>query len=229
MDAMRRGPASTAQTATAADPAAPPASYPGSTAALLWEVRLAWAGAALLPLPAVMVTSPASSADVGCMYLGVACAWLATEILRRGGFPLTHREWRLKARAACMAIVGVVALFVTMGYAAGAQSRIPFVVLAALSATPALGLVPWLVLRVREPYLAIMLGAMILVAAKLAACVVARIVYGPDFLEQGYVAGDWETAKLMITLFWTLTVLCSVAGLIAVGRKFRRTSGVPVT
>ena len=88
----------------------------------------------------------------------------------------------------------------------------------------ALGLVQWLVLRVRERYLAIMLGAMFLVAAKLAACVVARIVYGPDFLAQGYVAGDWETAKLMITLFWTLTVLCSVAGLIASDRKFRRTS-----
>ena len=221
---MRRGPASNAQTATAADSAAPPASYTGSTAALLWEVRLAWAGAALLPLPAVMVTDPLNSTDVGCLYLGVACAWLATEILRRGGLPGTRREWRIKVRAVCVAVAAVAVLFITMGSAAGAQSQIPFPVLAALSATPALGLVPWLVLRVREPYLAIMLGAMILVAAKLAACVVARIVYGPDFLEQGYVAGDWETAKLMITLFWTLTVLCSVAGLIASDRKFRRTS-----
>src|SRR5688500_13826600 len=128
---MRHVPVSTAQTPTAADTAAPPASYTGSTSALLWEMRLAWAGAALLPLPAVMVTNPDNSADVGCMYLGVACAWLTTEILRRGGFPANHPAWRVKARAAWIAVVGVVALFVTMGYAAGTQSRIPFVVLAA--------------------------------------------------------------------------------------------------
>jgi hypothetical protein len=185
---------------------------------------MAWAGAALLPVPAVAVTNPVNGTDVGCLYLGVSCAWLATEIFRRGGLPVTAREWRTKVCAVWIAVVPVVALFVMMGYAAGAQSRIPFPLLAALSATPALGLVPWLVLRVREPYLAVMLGAIILVLAKLSACVVARVVYGPDFMAQGYVAGDWRTAKLMITLFWSLTVLSSVAGLVASGRKLNRTS-----
>jgi hypothetical protein len=45
--------------------------------------------------------------------------------------------------------------------------------------------------------------------AKLAACVAARVAYGPGFIEQGYVAADWRTAKLMISLFWGQVVAMS--------------------
>ena len=197
---------------------------PPSTLALLRDLRTACAAAALLPLPAVVITNPASSTDVGCLYLGLSCAWLAAEILCRGGLPVTTPQWRTKLFALWLAMPPVVALFTLMGLAAGTESRIPFPLLAILSTTPALGLVPWLVLRLREPFLAIILAAMTLVTAKLAACVVARLVYGPDFIAMGYVAGDWRTAKLMITLFWTLTVLLSLVCALAADRRIARSS-----
>jgi hypothetical protein len=50
---------------------------------------------------------------------------------------------------------------------------------------------------------------------KLAACVVARLTYGPDYIALGYVSADWNSAKLMISLMWSGTVLVSVIAAIA--------------
>ena len=86
--------------------------------------------------------------------------------------------------------------------------------------SPALGLVPWLTLRLRQPWGAIILGAMIVALIKIAACVVARVVYGPDYIAQGYVSADWQTAKLMISLMWAGTLLISALALVACHRGF---------
>jgi hypothetical protein len=63
-------------------------------------------------------------------------------------------------------------------------------------------------------------AALVALAAKLAGCVVARVVYGPGFLEQGSVAGDWNTARLMITIFWGLTTALSLSGLADSYRRY---------
>ena len=93
-----------------------------------------------------------------------------------------------------------------------------------LSATPALGLAPWLSLRVRQQYAALILGAMIVGSLKLVGCIVARLVYGPQFDELGYIAGDWRTAKLMISTLWGLTAGVSLSLLLADWWKFKRQS-----
>ena len=61
---------------------------------------------------------------------------------------------------------------------------------------------------------------MIVGTIKIVACGVARIVYGPDFIALGYVAGDWQTAKLMISIMWTGTVAVSILGLVACSTCF---------
>jgi hypothetical protein len=63
---------------------------------------------------------------------------------------------------------------------------------------------------------------MLVLAAKLAGCVVARIVYGPDYIERGYVSADWRSAKLMISLFWSFSTLLSVGLLMADYRSCKR-------
>ena len=63
---------------------------------------------------------------------------------------------------------------------------------------------------------------MLVLAAKLAACVVARIVYGPDYIERGYVSADWRSAKLMISLFWSFSTLLSLGLLLAEYRSCKR-------
>jgi len=108
------------------------------------------------------------------------------------------------------------------GSFAGVQSNIPLPILAVLGIAPSFGLVPWLTLRLRQPYAAIVLGAFAVALIKLAACVVARIVYGPDYIAQGYVSADWRTAKLMISLMWLGTLFVSGFALLACRRRFAR-------
>jgi len=149
-------------------------------------------------------------------------AWLATEIFRCDGLPVTYVEWHAKMLALWITVLTNVALFICLGLSVGMRSNLPFPLMAALSATPALGLAPWLSLRVRQQYAALILGAMIVGSLKLVGCIVARLVYGPQFNEMGYIAGDWRTAKLMISTFWCLTAGVSTSLLLADWWKFKR-------
>ena len=61
---------------------------------------------------------------------------------------------------------------------------------------------------------------MIVGLIKIGACVVARIVYGPDYIAQGFVSADWQTAKLMISLMWAGTLFASALALVACHRRY---------
>jgi hypothetical protein len=181
--------------------------------AILRQLFFAWAFAALLPLPVLLATNPASDSDIKCLYLGVAAAWFATEVFRPNGAPMSPELWRDKMLALLIAVAINVSLFILLGLSTGVQSNIPFPLKAAFSAVPALGVMPWLSQRVKQQYVAIFLGVTMITAAKLLGCIVARLVYGPNYLEEGYASGDWRTAKLMISLFWAFTISLS-AGLL---------------
>lgn len=131
-------------------------------------------------------------------------------------------------RAIVTAISVNVALFVGFGLAAGVQTHFPFPLMAVLSALPAIGIMPWMLRRVSQhPYAAIIFSGFLVFACKLAGCVVARLVYGPDYLAQGYAAADWRTAKLMITLLWSLSTLLSLGLLLAEYRFCARKDHAP--
>lgn len=182
-----------------------------------------WAVAAFLPLPILVATDPANSADVSCLYLGVINAWLVTEFHRSWGLPGSATSWRARMLAIISAISVNVALFVGFGLAAGVQTHFPFPLMAVLSALPAVGIMPWMLRRVSQhPYAAIIFSGFLIFACKLAGCIVARIVYGPDYIAQGYVAADWRTAKLMITLLWSFGTLLSLGLLLADYRSCAR-------
>jgi hypothetical protein len=198
---------------------------PGRSAANeLRAMAVTWAVAGILPLPVLVATDPATIGGIACLYLGLASGWLAAEFVRCGGMPESAGAWRARTLAVATAVAVNVALFIAFGVAAGVQTRFPFPLMAALSAIPAVGMLPWFLRRVRHPYASIVLAAVLLLAAKLAACVVARMVYGPDFVERGYVAADWRSAKLMISLFWSFSTLLSVGLLLADYRSCKRTA-----
>jgi hypothetical protein len=201
------------------------ASQPVRAAAnALRATAAAWAAAAMLPLPILATTDPAGSGFVSCLYLAFASGWLVVEFHRTGGGPPdSAASWRARTLAVVTAVAVNVALFVAFGVAAGVRTNFPFPLMAALSAIPAVGIVPWLLRRVRQPYASLVLAAVLVLAAKLAACVVARIVYGPDYLEQGYASADWRSAKLMISLFWVLGASMSLGLLLAESTRCKRT------
>ncbi len=176
---------------------------------------MTWVAAVCLPLPVLVMTNPATNADVSCLYLGLASAWLATQIVGCGGYPDSRPLWLTKTAAISLALAVNVILFVAIGELLSVRSNLPFPLLALFAVIPSIGLVPWMTLRIGEPFKAIVLSALVLLACKLSACVVARLVYGSDYMEHGYVAADWRTAKLMISLTWSsITVISlSLAGL----------------
>jgi hypothetical protein len=188
----------------------------------LRSLGMAWGFCALLPLPVLLAMNPAANADVSCWYLGIASAWLATEFFLCGNLPTTHIEWRGKMLALCCAVFINLALFVVLGMSLGVQSNIPFVLKASLSTIPALGLAPWLVLRVEGRYAAIILGITLVAMAKFSACIIALMVYGTDYVERGYASEDWNAAKLMISLFWLFTAVVSLVAMFASYRLVKR-------
>ncbi len=185
----------------------------------LRRLLLPWSFALLLPMPMLMVMADAANSDIATLYLALGAAWLAAEAFQPAHAPRTRAQWRTRLAALVIyqSLSGL--LFTVLGYMVGVQSNIPLPVLAGLGLAPALGLVPWLTLRFRQPYAAIVLAGIAMLALKLAACVVARVVYGPDYIALGYVSADWQTAKLMISLTWTGALLLSVGALIHCDRK----------
>ena len=167
------------------------------------HLRPEWLAALLLPLPALLMLDSATNSEAACVYLGIASAWLAGEAATRD-------------TSALPAIAINFAVFIALGTCVGVKSQIPFPLLATLSIIPA-AMIPSLTRRLGDPWRAMLAVAVILLVAKIAACGVARIAYGPNFIEAGYVSADWRQAKLMITTFWSLTAAASVA--IALGGR----------
>ena len=191
-----------------------------STAGRLRSMMEVWAFTAILPLP----IEAAQGAEIGCIYLGIFNAWLVTEYHRTRGAPVSVACWWARARVITVTVSANLALYVGFGLAGGVHTNFPFPLMAALSTIPALGVVPWMLRKIsRHPYGAIVLSGFLILACKLAGCVVARVVYGPDYIAQGYVSADWRTAKLMITLFWSFSTLLSLALLMVDYRCCART------
>ncbi len=186
----------------------------------LRRLLMPWGFALLLPVPVLLTGADSNGADVGTLYLALGGAWLGTEAFRPGVEPTSVAAWRARISALVICLVVNAVVFTVLGVAAEVKSNIPLPIMAAFGISPALGLAPWLTLRLRQPYGAIVLGAMIVGLIKIAACVVARIVYGPDYIAQGYVSADWNTAKLMISLMWAGTLLVSALALVACHRRF---------
>ncbi len=200
-----------------------------SLAAELRRLFMPWSFSLLLPMP-MLVAGENRNSDIATLYLALGAAWLATEAFRPGHEPQSAAQWRRQIAALLIYLVTNAAVFSLLGWSAGVASNIPLPVLAVLGIAPALGLVPWLTLRLRQPYAAIVLGALAVGLIKIAACVVVRIVYGPDYIAQGYVSADWQTAKLMISLMWAGTLLVSALALVACHRRFalRQRSGTRI-
>ena len=186
---------------------------------VLDEIRsllLPWGFSLLFPLPLIMVEAGAVNSDIATLYASLSLAWLATEVFRRADTARSPDQWRARI-AAFLGMASLNALvFIGAGLSAPIKSNIPWPLLVCLASAPAIGLVPWLVLKMKQPQGALVIAALIVGSIKLAGCLVARIVYGPDFLQKGFASADWQSAKLMISCMWAGTLIVSfMAGLAA--------------
>src|SRR5436305_15128010 len=85
-----------------------------------WHLRglgMTWAAAAALPVPLVLMAAPAPDAQIACLYLGLASAWLSIEIFRFGGAPQSRIAWGAKTLAIAFAVGCNAAEFIALGLA----------------------------------------------------------------------------------------------------------------
>ena len=196
------------------------ATPPTSLARELRHLLFPWAFALLLPMPMLMAGGDSVNSDIAVLYLALGAAWVAAEAFHPLHLPASAAHWRRRMGALLIYLAVNATVFSVFGSFAQIQSNIPLPLLAALGVMPSMGLVPWLTLRLRQPFAAIVLAASTVALIKLAACVVARIVYGPDYLALGYASADWHTAKLMISLMWAGTLLVTLLAGFASYRRF---------
>lgn len=193
-----------------------------SLAAEFRRLLLPWSFALLLPMPRLLASGEEGNSDLATLYLVLGAAWLATEAFLPGQELQTEAQWERRFTALLIFLATNAAVFSLLGFSAGVRSNIPLTMLAVLGITPSLGLVPWPTLRLQQPYAAIVLGGLTVGLIKIFACVVTRIVYGPETLALGYTATDGHTAKLMISSMWAGTLLVSSVALVACHRQFTR-------
>jgi len=188
----------------------------------LRQLLVPWSFAILLPMPMLMAGGEHANSDIAVLYLALGGAWLATEAFHPARPLASLAHWRQRMAALLCYLTVNALVFSWFGSASGIESNIPLPLLATLGLAPSLGLVPWLTVRLRQPYAAIVLGAFAVALIKLAACVVARVVYGPDYIALGYASADWRTAKLMISLMWAGTMFASALACLACYRWYAR-------
>jgi hypothetical protein len=165
----------------------------------------------VLPIPMLMHAAQSDGSDIATLYLALGAAWIAAEGFRTP--PADSRMMRARFAALGFFLLIDALLFVGLGMAARVESTIPLWALAGLGLSAAAGLVPWFTLRTGQPYCAIILAGLAAGLIKISACVVARIVYGPNYIELGYASADWHTAKLMISLMWIGIFAASAVGI----------------
>ncbi|HXT38643.1 MAG TPA: hypothetical protein VN887_01330 [Candidatus Angelobacter sp.] len=197
--------------------------------AILTEIKylLPWGVLTVVVAGLVAAATPANGiSDYSLMCLGLGCAILAARAFGKERLRVeTATESPENVRTIRMSAVSITTLAAAAAFSLmSAKARVPHglsvPLLAVLSSTPALGIVPYLTVRTRKPFAAVVFSAFIVGAIKIASCVVVRIVYGPEALADGYMAGDWQTAKLMISLFWSGTVFVSFVLAFACARQF---------
>lgn len=169
---------------------------------------LPWGMSLLFPMPMLLVGGESASSDLATLYIGIGAAWLVGEAFRRENKP-PQSACRARIFAVLVFLAINVLAFWVMGGIGPIQSNIPWPLLCFLAVIPAVGLIPWLVLRIGHPHAALVVAGLIVGSIKICGCIVARIVYGPDFIALGYVSADWTTAKLMISVMWGGTILVS--------------------
>jgi hypothetical protein len=164
----------------------------------------------LLPIPMLAHAALSGGSDIATLYLALGAGWIAAEGFRTPPENARALRARFLALALFLAIDWIV--FVAFGAAAGVESNIPLWLLASLGLTGAFGMVPWFTLKTGQPYCALILAAITAGFIKLGGCVVARMVYGPNALADGYMAADWHTAKVMISTMWAGIIFASALG-----------------
>src|SRR3989442_5115778 len=159
---------------------------------LIWtdiKILLPWWAITVVASWLALAGTPANeNGDYPLMCLGLGCGLLGAKAFSRP-LPQGEREtsplgraWTIQMSAASITGLAAAAAFTLFSAELRVSSGLPIPLLAVLTLTPALGIVPYLTLRTHHPFAAVVLAALVVGLIKIASCVDLRIVYVPDAL-----------------------------------------------
>jgi hypothetical protein len=185
----------------------------------------------LFPVPLLNFVHDGTGRAFAFAYLFFGCALLAGECFRPSREDSTASDagavWRAKMAALGVAMIVAATSFCVGYWAITGQLESSVVSLAFLSVVPALGLVPYLVLRLHHPYVAVLFASLLLGAVKLLGCVVVHLVYGPSALAEGRTAMSWDNPNLLVWFCLVGGMLCSLVFAVMGYRAFSCERGRP--
>jgi len=173
----------------------------------------------LFPVPLLNFVQDGTGRAFAFAYLFFGCALLAAECFRpmanhpRDESPSAIREdralWLAKIAALAVAMTLAAGSFSVCYWAISGELAGSAVVLAFVVVVLALGIVPYLTLVLRSPYVAVLFAALLLGAVKLVGCLLVRVLYGPTAQAGGYMAMSWDRPNLLVWFCLVGGLMCS--------------------
>src|ERR1700761_6205664 len=125
----------------------------------LRKTWIPWFVFALMPIPLLILLNPQDRGELGCLYFGIACAFLAVVFIRSHGGVSSIADWWSRIFLIAIACAINLAIFISAGIACNVKTNLPFPIMAALSTVPSLGLVPGRPPKPRKPLPAMVFAA----------------------------------------------------------------------
>jgi len=204
-----------------------------------------WLAGVALPVPAILFwhSVHGRSIALGCFFIG--CATVVAFSFRPGNL---STGWREKMKVLVPALLAAFAVFsvlcLTFNNPPESEEQAIWwrssvfreprdliaTLLAFMTLVPSLGLAPYLTLKTRSQFTAVIFSLFLVFAMKLLGAIVVVFVYGWNASEMGHTAMPWNRPDLLVWLFWGFTLTLSLVFYYLGAKQFRRmTMPVPET
>lgn len=178
-----------------------------------------WLGFALLPLPALLLWRDSDGISLALFLFSIGCASLVAFVFRHDVGALVFdnaeltRNWRERMTGATIALIANVMVFSLFCTTLIDEPDFVAVFLACLIPIPALCVVPFFMLTVRQPLGAVVFTLATVFGMKLLGCIVVVLVYGwhADRHVPPYTDMPWTQPNLLVWLFWINTGVLSLS------------------
>jgi hypothetical protein len=202
----------------------------------LRELLPVWLVCVALPVPAILFwhSVHGRSMALGCFFIG--CATLVAFSFRPANL---STGWREKMKVLLTALLAAFAVFsvlcLTFNNPPESEERAIWwrssvfnaprdliaTLLAFMTLAPSLGLVPYLMLKTRSRFAAVVFALVLVLGMKLLGAIVVVLVYGWNAAEQGRTTMPWNHPDLLVWLFWGFTLALSLVFYNLGAKRFR--------
>ncbi len=184
----------------------------------LQDLRFAWLGCILAPLPAIAFWRSQDGHCVALWCFCAACFALVAHSFRPHSLSRSGLSWRQKLLGTGAALLLAWVLFSLLWLAIVDAHDFLGVFIAFQILIPSLCVVPILMLTTGKRFAAVVLSAFLLGSMKMIAGIVVNLHYG---WGDGHHEIPWTQPNLMLSTFWTAATILCISCYFLSARRFR--------